>query len=82
MEGENTLTCAAHLQGIEIEISTSPIGRKSFARSWHSDAASGTKVAETELKQTLEGLAEHLFGKGIEVQMFCYFYHASRACFL
>ncbi len=33
----------------------------------YSDAASGAKVAESELKETLEGLAEHLFGKGIEV---------------
>ena len=33
----------------------------------YSDAAAGAKVAESELKETLEGLAEHLFGKGIEV---------------
>ena len=33
----------------------------------YSDAASGAKVAESELKETLEGLAEHLFGQGIEV---------------
>jgi hypothetical protein len=59
-----------------------PAGVKVLDPEQYSDAASGTKVAETELKQTLEGLAEHLFGKGIEVQMFCYFYHASRACFL
>ena len=32
----------------------------------YSDAASGTKVAEKELKDTLEGLAERLFGQGIE----------------
>ena len=37
--------------------------------------ASGAKVAESELKETLEGLAEHLFGKGIEVtfSMRCFF---------
>lgn len=35
----------------------------------YSDAASGAKIAESELKETLEGLAEHLFGKGIEVRL-------------
>ena len=33
----------------------------------YEDAASAARVAENELKETLEGLAEHLFGKGIEV---------------
>ena len=35
----------------------------------YSDAASGGKVAEKELKDTLEGLAEHLFGQGIEASL-------------
>lgn len=33
----------------------------------YSDAASGTEAAKKELKDTLEGLAEHLFGQGLEV---------------
>lgn len=35
----------------------------------YSDAASGARVAEKELKDTLEGLAEHLFGQGIEASL-------------
>ena len=35
----------------------------------YNDGRSGIKVAEKELKATLEGLAEHLFGKGIEVML-------------
>ncbi len=36
-------------------------------KSQYSDPAEGTKVAEQELKATLEALAAHLFGTGIEV---------------
>jgi hypothetical protein len=35
--------------------------------SQYQDAESGAKLAEKELKETLEGLAAHLFGDGIEV---------------
>ncbi|KAK9915689.1 hypothetical protein WJX75_002690 [Coccomyxa subellipsoidea] len=41
-------------------------GVKVLDRSQYSDAAEGAKVAEQELKETLEALAAHLFGTGIE----------------
>ena len=40
---------------------------KVLDESQYSDAESGIKAAEKELKETLEGLAAHLFGSGIEV---------------
>jgi len=40
---------------------------KVLDRSQYSDPETGTKVAEKELKDTLEALAAHLFGEGIEV---------------
>lgn len=43
------------------------LGVKVLDRSQYSDAAEGAKVAEQELKETLEALAAHLFGTGIEV---------------
>ena len=42
------------------------VGVKVLDPEQYSDAASGLRVAEKELKDTLEGLAEHLFGQGIE----------------
>lgn len=87
MEGESTLIFTARFHRANLLLAQAgsllhkagsyrvcwPVGVKVLNPEQYSDAASGTKVAETELKQTLEGLAEHLFGKGIEVQ-------SSRSC--
>jgi len=40
------------------------------------DPAAGAAAAERELKQMLEGLAQHLFGSGTEVRRACTMRHA------
>ena len=50
-----------------LRLSCCESGVKVLDRSQYSDAASGIKAAELELKETLEALAAHLFGTGIEV---------------